>query len=186
MKACLSGLTMEELRAELREELTGTMDEKGVKMDVKLRAERITALRSELSDRAYADACAGQASAVTPDEDADEYEAKASTKSMGTRFHGKGSNAGGQYLTRVRGKQTHVYTTWRNLLRSCYAGKRNLEHPTRGAYSVCDEWHEFQEFAAWFEHNYVAGGRLCLMAGSVYSPDTCSFFVPSDDVEEEN
>jgi hypothetical protein len=50
---------------------------------------------------------------------------------------------------------------------------------------VCEEWHNFQNFAKWYEENYyeIEGEKMCLdkdiliKNNKVYSPDAC-IFVP--------
>jgi hypothetical protein len=63
---------------------------------------------------------------------------------------------------------------WNAMLTRCYRIKRGAV--------VCDEWHNFQNFAFWFEENYKEGYDLDkdLFSGNVkiYSPETC-VFLPS-------
>jgi hypothetical protein len=55
--------------------------------------------------------------------------------------------------------------------------------PTYKDCSVCDEWLNFQNFAAWYDKNYyeVTGERMDLdkdilvKGNKIYSPDTCAF-----------
>ena len=60
----------------------------------------------------------------------------------------------GRYKSRVKGKDTKAYTTWRNMLERCYCPKYKERHPTYKGCTVAKEWHNFQEFAEWYENNY--------------------------------
>lgn len=87
---------------------------------------------------------------------------------MGTGPYGKSSNP-------------RAYCAWLSMMQQCYnphcqtykaAGARGVR--------VCDEWLDFQAFAAWYEaHDYVPEGSAGtvmtrLMGGDdVYGPDTC-------------
>lgn len=78
-------------------------------------------------------------------------------------------------------KSTTVDRAWRNMLRRCYYAKTSNEFPTYyGICTVCDEWHDFQNFAEWYENNYIeVKGRLhidkdILYPGNKeYSPEKC-------------
>ena len=76
-------------------------------------------------------------------------------------------------------KNTPVYEAWRGILRRCY-------DPSCKSYSiyedveVCEEWHNFQNFADWFcaqEHNdkgFVVDKDLKMFGNRVYSPNMCT------------
>lgn len=91
----------------------------------------------------------------------------------------------GKYSSRENGKKTKAYTTWVNMIRRCY--DPYTINKSRGMsykdVTVCKEWHNFQNFAEWFENNYyeIPGEKICLdkdilvKGNKVYSPDTCIF-----------
>ena len=74
-----------------------------------------------------------------------------------------------------------IYNTWSDMLRRCYEPyfiNKNL------AYIDCyvhDEWHNFQNFAKWYEENYyeIKKQRMCLdkdilnKGNKIYSSETC-------------
>ena len=74
-----------------------------------------------------------------------------------------------------------IYNTWSDMLRRCYEPyfiNKNL------AYIDCyvhDEWHNFQNFAKWYEENYyeIKEQRMCLdkdilnKGNKIYSSETC-------------
>lgn len=83
-------------------------------------------------------------------------------------------------------KLNKVKRTWRGMLNRCYNKKEQEKHPTYKDVIVCEEWHNFQNFAKWFEENwkpYMQDWQLdkdILVEGNkVYSPDTCCF-VPAE------
>ena len=76
----------------------------------------------------------------------------------------------------------------------CYDLKRQEKHPTYKGCIVAEEWHDFQNFAEWFENNYKEGFALdkdiLIKGNKIYSPNTCCFvareinnsFVKSDSI----
>jgi len=85
----------------------------------------------------------------------------------------------GDYKCSINKKKTKQYVSWHSMLVRCYA--KNL--PTYTNCSVHPDWHNFQNFAEWFDKNHKEGMDLdkdILSKGNkVYGPDTCTF-VPSD------
>lgn len=84
------------------------------------------------------------------------------------------------------GKYSKVYYTWKSMLHRCYDEKEFKKFPTYSGCIVCDEWHNFQNFAKWFHENYyrIEGCKMeidkdILVKGNkIYSPETC-VFVPN-------
>jgi hypothetical protein len=84
-------------------------------------------------------------------------------------------------------KNSLTYTTWKAILQRGYDKKYHINYPTYTGCSVAEEWHNFQNFAQWFEDNYnpetMIGWHLdkdILVRGNkIYSPETCCF-VPHD------
>ena len=52
------------------------------------------------------------------------------------------------------GKPTKAYNCWRDMLRRCYDESSRHRWPTYKSVSVCKQWHNFQEFAEWYELNH--------------------------------
>ena len=71
------------------------------------------------------------------------------------------------------------YSTWSSMIKRCYDKKEQEKTPTYKGVTVCEEWHNFQNFAKWFEDNYVEGWRLdkdlLYPDCKTYSPETCCF-----------
>jgi len=98
------------------------------------------------------------------------------------RVFGVGYNGIGKYSNSINGKATPAYTRWKDMLRRCYC--KNTKH-MQSSYKyvvVCDEWHDFQNFAPWFYRNNIDGFDLDkdFLSGEnkIYSPSTCCFLSP--------
>ena len=67
------------------------------------------------------------------------------------------------------------------MLQRCYDDKYQERRPTYKGCEVCEEWHNFQAFAEWYEKNYyeVPNEKMCLdkdillHGNKIYSRDTC-------------
>ena len=75
---------------------------------------------------------------------------------------------------------TKEYTIWKGMIRRCYMEDSWDRHPTYKNCTVCDEWHNFQNFAKWYtsQDGYDKGFQLDkdlkFIGNKVYSPLTCS------------
>ena len=91
----------------------------------------------------------------------------------------------GKYKCRENGKLTRVYSTWCSMMKRCYSKKLHEKHLTYKNCKVSEKWHNFQNFAEWYEENYyeIEGETMCLdkdilcKSNKIYSPETC-IFVP--------
>lgn len=101
------------------------------------------------------------------------------------RYYGIGYLGEGDYKSKENGKDTRVYITWKSMLQRCYSEKYHKKHTTYKDCTVCDEWHNFQNFAKWYEDNYyeIEGQKMHLdkdilcKGNKIYSPETC-IYVP--------
>lgn len=101
-------------------------------------------------------------------------------------IHNIGFLGDGKYSTCENGKATKVNRTWREMIRRCYSEIEQKKRPRYKGCTVCKEWHNFQNFAEWYEENYyeVDGDFMCIdkdilvKGNKIYSPDTC-VFVPN-------
>lgn len=79
------------------------------------------------------------------------------------------------------------YKKWQAMLQRCYSTDCKF-YPVYGGkgVTVCDEWHNFQNFAAWYDANYVEGYHLDKDKGGgmVYSPATCCYISQGDNTRE--
>ena len=89
----------------------------------------------------------------------------------------------GEYKCKTNGRITPHYQVWKDLIKRCYYKYYLDINPTYIGVTVCEEWHNFQNFAGWFEDNYKEGFELdkdLLVKGNkIYSPETCCF-VPQE------
>lgn len=81
---------------------------------------------------------------------------------------------------------TEIYDIWTSLIGRCYSEKYHKRHITYKNTIVCEEWHNFQNFAKWYHENqkpWMKGWHLdkdILVKGNkIYSPETCCF-VPQE------
>lgn len=101
-------------------------------------------------------------------------------------IYGIGYIGEGKYKVSEDEKATRVYKFWNHMLERCYDEKYIEKYPTYKSCYVCDEWHNFQNFAKWYEENYyeIEDERMCLdkdiliKGNKIYSPNTC-IFVPN-------
>jgi hypothetical protein len=93
---------------------------------------------------------------------------------------GKGYIGDGKYLTKnSNGKRTVEYSIWTSMMDRCY-GERE-QYPVYIDCEVCEEWHNFQNFAEWYEINYYKVGNermhldkdILVKRNRLYSPETC-------------
>lgn len=104
------------------------------------------------------------------------------------RVHNVGYVGEGQYSVRENNKITKPYAVWQGMITRCYDS--NWQQKKARTYvdcEVCEEWHNYQVFAEWYEQNYyeipeqtMALDKDILVKGNkIYSPDTC-VFVPQN------
>ena len=97
---------------------------------------------------------------------------------------GVGFMGDGEYKPVVNRKNTKTYTTWSNMLRRCYCPKSHIRFPTYIGCTIAPIWHNFQNFAQWFDKNYIEGYHLdkdCKIEGNkIYSPENCLFVSPKE------
>ena len=83
---------------------------------------------------------------------------------------GVGYTGIGKYL-----RNGSVSRIWYGILDRCYSGKN--KYPTYKDVTVCEEWHNFQNFAKWYEENYIEGWEvdkdIICPECKIYSPETC-------------
>lgn len=82
--------------------------------------------------------------------------------------------------------QTPQYKCWHNMLERCYKNN-DTNNQTYLDCIVCDEWHNFQNFAKWYDNNYykISNEQMCLdkdiliKKNKIYSPENCIFVTQS-------
>lgn len=96
---------------------------------------------------------------------------------------GHGCVGVGAHVSTIDGKMTPQYRTWTHMLERSYSAKYHLRKPTYIGITVCDEWLNFQVFAAWYDTNFYAvedqemaiDKDILSKGNKVYSPETCVF-----------
>lgn len=115
------------------------------------------------------------------------YEGKAKDL-LHPRRHGVGYLGVGTYKAHLNGIATKHYMVWSNMLERCYDSNCWSRNPTYKGCTVVEEWHNFQNFAKWFEENYIEGYHLDkdikVKGNKVYGPDTCMFVSKEDNAEK--
>ena len=100
---------------------------------------------------------------------------------MAKLIYGVGYNSKGKHKTKISGADTLVYRTWYNMLMRCYCPKGHARYLTYTGCTVASEWHDFQDFAEWFENHeynnygYELDKDLLAPNNKVYAPDRCAF-----------
>lgn len=89
----------------------------------------------------------------------------------------------GKYKSRINGIKTESYKTWYRMLRRAYSEELHSRQPYYKNTKVCEEWHNFQNFAKWYEENYYQiddetmhlDKDIIKKNNNLYSPETCIF-----------
>lgn len=101
--------------------------------------------------------------------------------------YGLGYIGDGEYGTCTNGVKEHSYITWKNMFDRCYYSGYQDNNPTYRGCTVEEEWHNFQNFAKWYEDNYIEGFQLDkdikVKGNKIYGPETCMFISKQENVE---
>lgn len=91
--------------------------------------------------------------------------------------YGVGYPGYGEYLP-ARNKAE--YSIWKSMFTRCYSSGYHEYKATYKGCTVCEEWHNFQNFAKWCNEqrgfnldNYEVDKDLLCVGNKVYSPETC-------------
>lgn len=87
----------------------------------------------------------------------------------------------GKYMTQVDGKKQLVYQVWVSMIERCCVEEKRDKHKAYEKSELCLEWHNYQNFAEWFENNSydIGNERLHLdkdimyKGNTIYSPYHC-------------
>lgn len=87
----------------------------------------------------------------------------------------------GKYKSKYNDRNTRAHNTWNDMLSRCYKEQSRFKYSAYKECTVCEEWHNFQNFSNWYEKNYYdySEGRLHLdkdiikKNNTVYSPEFC-------------
>lgn len=89
----------------------------------------------------------------------------------------------GLYMPSDNNGATNIYKTWKQMLYRCYDERHKIKEPTYKDCSVSEEWHNFQNFAKWYDENYYEVEKeqmnldkdILIKNNKIYSPITCCF-----------
>jgi hypothetical protein len=97
---------------------------------------------------------------------------------------GVGFIGDGNHKTSKNNKHTKAYSVWAAMIQRCYGKKFKIKTPSYSECYACEEWHNFQNFAEWFEENYIDGfdidKDILIDGNKLYSPETCMFVSHGD------
>ena len=114
--------------------------------------------------------------------------------SISNPYHPSVSGVGyfgvGEYVSSTNRNHELYYTCWINMIKRCYDKTNRKLYNSYKNVTVCEEWHNFQVFAKWYEENYpqhIEGILFELdkdflqigIENKVYSPETCIFLPTS-------
>lgn len=93
---------------------------------------------------------------------------------------GIGMQGEGKYQQSIKGVNTIYYKYWYNMMDRCY---RQLDNYAYKDVTVCEEWHNFQNFAKWVDENYYEiedetmqlDKDILIKGNNIYSPEVCVF-----------
>ncbi|AUS00499.1 DNA-binding domain protein [Vibrio phage 1.276.O._10N.286.54.E4] len=86
----------------------------------------------------------------------------------------------GRFKSQYKCKNGDAYKSWLSMMQRCYSEKSRKKNPTYSDCYVCDEWHNFQNFASWYEDNHPKDGGnyeidkdFRVVGNKKYSPEAC-------------
>lgn len=94
--------------------------------------------------------------------------------------YGVGFIGSGRYFTNISSRPTLDYSCWKSILRRCYdtEGAQYEVYGGRGV-TVHPHWHNFQNFAEWYEENHREGFEVDKdwknPGSKMYSEENCEF-----------
>lgn len=107
--------------------------------------------------------------------------------------YGVGFLGVGPHKSKHSGVKTASYSCWLSMLERCYCANRLDKYPSYRGCSVSPCWHNFQEFAAWYEENYPTDDGsydldkdIKIPGNRVYSPEFCMFVTDRENQAERN
>lgn len=103
--------------------------------------------------------------------------------------HGVGFIGIGPHKTTSR-----IGTAWRSMMRRCYSANWHVRYPSYIGTTVCERWHNFQNFAEdfpklenydlWLEGGYELDKDSRILGNKTYSPEACSLITKADNYAE--
>ena len=101
--------------------------------------------------------------------------------------YGVGFLGEGKYNCFKNGNHTPEYKSWSRMMERCYSETYQKNKTTYVGCSVCDEWHNFQNFAEWHHANFPKYGGsyhldkdIKIDGNKEYGPNTCMYVTPEE------
>ncbi len=93
--------------------------------------------------------------------------------------YGVGYLGVGTYSVSTKRKAVKSYNVWNSMLQRCYDKDFQKKQSSYEKCYVAKNWHNYQNFAEWFNKNYIEGFELdkdiLIKGNKIYSPETCCF-----------
>ena len=93
----------------------------------------------------------------------------------------------GPHSSLNNGSRNPSYVAWSNMMKRCYSGHYKTYHDC----SVCNDWHNFQNFADWYYKNYPSDGKsysldkdIKVNGNRIYGPEFCTFVSDKKNIEK--
>lgn len=105
----------------------------------------------------------------------------------------------GKWKSKKNGETTKEYRTWLHMMTRCYSERAHEESPTYKDVSVCNRWHNYQNFCEdiqeldgydnWKNNNGYELDKdiICESRGifpKIYSSSTCKFVRKTENISE--
>lgn len=97
----------------------------------------------------------------------------------------------GDYDAKSMVNGVRIYSVWFNMLARCYNKQTQDANPSYVGCTVCEEWHNFQNFAKWYEENHPGLDGVCHLdkdikfeGNKIYSPLTCSIVTATENIQK--
>ena len=82
-------------------------------------------------------------------------------------------------IGKYNSKDKNIYLCWKGMLNRCYNENSRHIYKSYKDVTVCEEWHNFQNFAKWYEDNYIENWALDkdILCNDCreYAPQNCAF-----------
>lgn len=108
------------------------------------------------------------------------------------KVFGVGFMGVGNYVSMSNGVRDKAYVAWKGMLERCYCKNSQERSPSYIGCKVCEEWHNYQNFAKWFYDNLPSDLdkpqvdkdiRSPDKVGKIYSPERCKLVSSSENNE---
>lgn len=106
---------------------------------------------------------------------------------------GVGIVGDGIYTAKIGKKITDSYVVWRGMISRCYNEEFLKSNQTYYGCDVCEEWQNYQNFAAWYDENHPNDGvdyhldkDIKVEGNKTYSPEACLFVTANDNAVKAN